>query len=71
MRRCNRHGDPDDMQECSTLRKLRHLQEHTELVGEIYEDLRPVGRGFVKVAALPFGCFAGLGVLEQVASLLR
>jgi len=70
MSRSNRQG-ASDMQECWTLRMLRRLREHTELVGEIYEDLRPVGRGFVKVAALPFGCFAGLGVLEQVVSLLR
>ncbi len=71
MNRSSSHGDVDSMQECWTLRMLRRLQEHTELVRKIYEDLRPVGRGFVKVAVIPFGCFAGLGVLEQVVSLLR
>ena len=71
MNRSSRHGDFDNTPECWTLRMLRRLQEHTALVRKIYEDLRPVGRGFVKVAVIPFGCFAGLGVLEQVVSLLR
>jgi len=70
MSRSNRQG-ASDMQECWSLRMLRRIQEHTELVRKIYDDLRPVGRGFVKVAVIPFGCFTGLGVREQVVSLPR
>ncbi len=66
MSRSNTRWNPDDYTECWSLRMLRRFREHTAWLAVIYEDLRPLGKGFVKFTALPFGCFASLDVLEQV-----
>ncbi len=66
MRRSNRHGELANNGECWTLSALRTLQEHTDVMCVIYKDLRPMGKGLLKLTLVISGCFAGLDVLEQV-----